>query len=368
MKILAIGGGSMGKRRLRDLTHLKRGDVLLFEPNADRCKEVAETFGVQAFTDFDSALAQKPDVITISTPPALHERYVETAVEKNLHVFAEVPFVLDQKLLEKIADKAPSYNRVLGISCTSRYYPAFRLIRELIQKNAVGKPLYFEYSLGNYLPDWHPYEDYRKFYAGDMKLGGAGLDMILHEMNAIQWWLGKVESVFGRLTKLSALEINGPDNHDCLLTFTSGCRGFFHHDVLEQGTQGRHLRLIGVAGTIEWHQNLPSVRYFDGRTNQAQQVDFENVSDWDTAVAASKEVSEVLARRSAQSGRIPSESAPQFTYESCYLREMRYFLDAVEGKHPYTMATFEEELHSVQVFHTIVRSSQEQRELKVGQG
>src|SRR6185437_13689293 len=166
----------------------------------------------------------------VSTPPALHEPYVRAAVEHGKHVLAEVPFLFQYGSLREVADQAKQEGKktVLGVSHTIRYYPPYRLIHDLLQKRTVGRPLYFEYSLGNYLPDWHPYEDYRKFYGSDEQMGGAGMDMLLHDMSPIQWWMGKVKSIYARLTKQSSLEIKGPDNHDILLTFASGCRGYFH--------------------------------------------------------------------------------------------------------------------------------------------
>jgi predicted dehydrogenase len=326
---------------------------------------VSASFEIPGFTDFEKAIAQKPAVMTISTPPALHEQYVLQAMDRQMHVFAELPFILDLKKLADVADRAKETSTVLGVSCTIRYYPPFRLIHDLLLQKRIGRLLYFEYSLGNHLEDWHPYEDYRKFYASDAKLGGAGLDMILHEIAAIHWWLGDIESAYGRLSKVSSLEISGPDTHDALLTFASGCRGYFHHDIIERGTLGRHLRIVGEDGTIEWHQNLPAIRVYEQGAARAVEATFDQASDWEAAVAASREVTGILAKQRSQSGQIPLTEAPRFTYESCYLREMHHFMEACRGEHPYTQATLEQELHTVRTFHAIVGSSEQQRELNV---
>ena len=201
MKILAVGAGSMGRRRLRDLLALEAGEVVLYEPQADRCYEIAARFGLRGFTDFEKALAEKPDAMTVSTPPALHDRYVQKAVDLRIHVFAEVPFVLDPEVLGAITATADDYPSVLGVSHTMRYYPPVRIIHDRILSGHIGKPLYLEYSLGNYLPDWHPYEDYRRFYASDVSeatlstahriLFGrlAGICSLRPTLNTLQSWL-----------------------------------------------------------------------------------------------------------------------------------------------------------------------------------
>jgi predicted dehydrogenase/branched-subunit amino acid aminotransferase/4-amino-4-deoxychorismate lyase len=367
MKVLVVGGGSMGRRRLRDLTYLYPGGVLLLEPVSERCKQVSTAFGIPGFSSLETAMEQGPDALAISTPPALHEPYVRAALDHGKHVFAEVPFLLDYNALHTIAATFAKDDRktILGVSHTIRYYPPYRLIHDLVHNGAVGRPLYLEYSLGNYLPDWHPYEDYRKFYASDQKMGGAGMDMLLHEISAIHWWLGPAAQIQARLAKVSSLEISGPDTHDILIRFANGAVGFFHHDIIERGTIGRHTRIVGEEGTIEWHQNQPTIRIFRGRENRNDELGFDQASDWLQAMEASREAGKLLAAQRAASGEIPAATAPSFTYESCYLREMRHFMYAVAGKAPYTGCTVDEELKTVAAFHAVLQSAEQGRELDV---
>ncbi len=365
MNVLVIGGGSMGRRRLRDLSYLCAGGVLLFEPSEERCAEVSKSFGVAGFTDLQTALGHQPDALVVSTPPAFHEPYVRLAIERGLHVFSEVPFLLEYGVLKEIAEQSPTKKLVMGVSHTIRYYPPYRLIHDLINENAIGKALYVEYSLGNYLPDWHPYEDYRKFYANDQKLGGAGMDMLLHEISAIQWWLGNISHVQARLSKVSTLEIAGPDTHDVLMRFASGTVGFFHHDVIERGTIGRHVRIVGEYGTIEWHQNQPAVRVYHGKEAREEILGYEKAADWGSAMEASRRAAELVAQKRAGSGVIPTASAPSFTYESCYLREISHFLSAARGEAAYAGCTLVDELNNVAAFESILESAETGRELAV---
>jgi predicted dehydrogenase len=359
MKVLVIGGGSMGRRRLRDLKALWPGEVMLLEPNEARCREIAGRFGVRGFTKLDDAFATQPDALAVCTPPALHEPYVREGIKRKLHIFAEVPFIMDLAAMEGVARQAPSYPAVLAMSHAPRYYPPFVILRDQIRRGVIGRPLYVEHSLGNYLPEWHPYEDYRTFYGGDWKLGGAGLDMIPHEFDALLWWLGPLSRVQARFSKLSSLELNGPDTQDVLLTFASGAVGYFHNDVIERGTTGRHVRIAGEEGTLEWHQGQPSVRLFLNSANK--HLGFDAAPDWADAQRASHEVARLIAESKAVSGKPPADGSGEYTYEANYFREMEHFVGAATGRHAFTTATVEDELAAVRAMHAIIRSGEEER-------
>ena len=366
MKILCIGAGSMGRRRLRDLTYLSRGDILHCEKSEERCTQAAAAFGVPGFTNLEEALSQSPDVVTVSTPPSLHEEPVRQAMKIGAHIFAEVPFFLDLKSMRELARQAAGYPAVLAASHSFRMYPPVRLIRELITSGAIGAPLYFEHSLGNHVAAWHAYERYQDFYAGDIRMGGAGMDMLPHDFLGIQWWMGKVESVYARLSKVSGLEVNGPDVHDVLLTFDSGAKGFFHNDIIEHGTVGRHVRIAGETGTIEWRQDQPGLRLYQAGRKVNETLGFDRARDWNAAVEASSEMFEILAKQRIASGQPPAPVLTNFTYESCYLREIRHFLDAVEGKLLYDdYVTLDEELHNVEIYHAVLRSSETGQEVRI---
>src|SRR5258708_25884654 len=183
MKVLVVGGRSMGRRRLRDLTYLNPGSVFLFEPQPQRCRDVSEAFATRGFTDFAEALALEPDAMVISSPPTLHASYVQTAMNRGLHVFAEVPFIHDKDILLEVAAGADGYPGVLGISHTMCYYPPVRIIHDVGRGGSLGRPLYAEFSLRNYLPDRHPHAAYRAFSAGQKELCGRALATPCDELN-----------------------------------------------------------------------------------------------------------------------------------------------------------------------------------------
>jgi len=341
----------MGKRRLRDLCHLAPGQVALHEPQPQRCREVSGIFGVPGFEDLEEALAWMPKAFVVSVPPALHDRYVFLAIERGLDVFAELPFLYRSGHFDKLQETGTGGCR-LGVSCTLRFYPAASLIKSILDSGRLGKILHLQYTLGYYLPDWHPNEDYRKFYAGDPKAGGAGIDMLFHELSLMQWWLGPVRDLTARCSKLSDLEIQGNDTQDVLLEFETGALGLFHHDVVERRSSGRHIRILGSEGTLEWDQG-GNVRWNPAQ-GDLESLPMASSPDWAEALKASRESAGILARYS--NWKVSGDPAADdfFTYESCYLREMRAWHEMVSRRADSGLATLEEERRVVQNVERIV--------------
>src|SRR5688572_30820560 len=85
----------MGKRRVRNLSFLKAGEIVGFDPREDRREEAASKYGIQTFAEFPEAMAWGPDALIISTPPDKHMPYMQAAAEAGIHFFCEASVVDD---------------------------------------------------------------------------------------------------------------------------------------------------------------------------------------------------------------------------------------------------------------------------------
>ena len=70
---------------------------------------------------------------------------------------------------------------------------------------------------GDYLPKWHPYEDYRDSYASRKELGGGVLLTQIHEFDNALYLFGIPHRIFTIGGKLSQLEINIEDTASVLM-------------------------------------------------------------------------------------------------------------------------------------------------------
>src|SRR3989338_7712418 len=158
-KFFQIGLGSMGKRRIRNLIHhgIKPNQIIGFDIRKNRIQEAVKLHGIMSVDGFAQGIKKfNPDVFIISTPPDAHDKYFLYALKNKKHFFVEHPTT--DKGYDQLLIKNPK--GVVGVPSNSwRFNPSVKKIKELIGKGAIGKVLAFQYHMGQYLPDWHSWED-----------------------------------------------------------------------------------------------------------------------------------------------------------------------------------------------------------------
>ena len=202
LKILQVGLGSMGKRRIRNLQELGITQIIGFDPNEDKRKQVKKLYKISTISDIKDGLDKKPDCMIISTPPDLHYKYAKLAIKNNIHFFTEVNLSsLDIfKIIQELKNK-----KIVGMpSSTMLFHPIIKQLKKLIREKKIGKPLTIYHHFGHYLPNWHPWEDYRKFYVSKKKTGAAR-EVVPFELVWMTHLFSDIHSVYGNINKISTL-------------------------------------------------------------------------------------------------------------------------------------------------------------------
>jgi predicted dehydrogenase len=258
MKVLVIGLGSMGKRRLRCLKRLGIADITGFDPRADRREEASSKYGIAATGDWDRARTLASDAWIVSTPPDTHVGYGTEAVTRGISFFTEAN-VTDPSMRELIAALAKS-DIVGAPSCTMRYYFGPRRIKAMVEAGAIGRPLTFTYQSGQYLPDWHPWESYKDFYVSK-RATGACREIVPFELCWLTDVFGPVASLSCMKDRLGDLDADIDDVYQLLLRFDNRVIGHLMVDVIARPAV-RLFRLLGTSGTIEWDHGLKRLRHY----------------------------------------------------------------------------------------------------------
>ena len=159
-----IGTGYMGKchalawtgvHAVFDDTPIVRR-VMLCEIEEGLARRRADEFGFEASTDDWRALIADPgvEVVSITTPNALHAPMAIAALEAGKHVWCEKPMAPSLADAERMAAAARASGRVAILGYNYIQSPAVRLIAKLLKSDAIGRLTHFRLEMDeDYMAD-----------------------------------------------------------------------------------------------------------------------------------------------------------------------------------------------------------------------
>jgi predicted dehydrogenase len=296
VRALIVGLGSIGRRHARNWSALGYGPLAI-------CHQVGapqpEELGVEArdYDDLAHALeAERPDVVLVTNPTSLHVRAARTAVEAGAHVLVEKPLGNSLLGVAELLEAARAKNRGLMVAYNLRFHPALKRLKALAEAGAIGRIVSARAEVGEYLPDWHPWEDYRRSYSGRRDLGGGAVLTFSHELDAMCWLLGAPARATAMVAHGSSLEIDAEDVAEIVLQFESGVIGSVHLDYVRRPPR-RTIELVGENGVLRWDYQGNRLEMYSADTRHWR------VEDGD----------------------------PRYTRNQMYLDELQYFAGAVRA-------------------------------------
>lgn len=276
MRALIVGLGSIGQRHARNLRTLLGDDVELL---ALRARSRTEVSGVRAITSIDDALAARPDIAFICNPTRLHVPVAQRLADAGVHLFLEKPVADSMDGVDDLVRTVEQRGIVAVVGCQLRFHPCLRRLQALLGAGAVGSVTSVRIAVGEYLPGWHPYEDYRESYAARRELGGGVILTLIHELDYAYWLFGKPERLFAVGGHLSNLEIDVDDTASILMQCRSGQRVLPVHVQMDflQRPPARNCEVVGDGGKIRVDLVGNTVCAYDaeGVMRDELRVDFE---------------------------------------------------------------------------------------------
>lgn len=265
LKFLVVGLGSMGKRRVRNLQAIGVDDIAGFDIREDRRSEAAEKYGIVVYAEFTSALENFcPDVLVISTSPEQHMAYAWHGLEHGLSCFIEASVVDADRILE-LHRRTVGTSVLMAPSCTMREFPGPKKIKELIQAGVIGRPLNLNYQTGQYLPDWHPWENIQDFYVSSRETGGCR-EIVPFELTWLNDIFGEPEAIGCVKAKLTDMNADIDDLYHCLLRYPEGLLANITVEVVSRPQVTRELRILGTDGQLVFSADENCVRYANNKT------------------------------------------------------------------------------------------------------
>jgi predicted dehydrogenase len=268
MRFLIAGLGSIGRRHLRHLVELGQEDIVLFRTHRGTMPD--EGFAdYPVETDLQAALAHKPDAVIISNPTALHLDVAIPAAKAGCHLLLEKPVSHNMDRLAELQAAADASGSRILVGFQFRYHPGLRKIAAILESNQIGRPLSFRTHWGEYLPGWHPWEDYRKGYSARKDLGGGVILTLTHSLDYIHWLLGEISSVWAFRERLSDLGLEVEDTAEIGLRFANGVFGSVHLNYTQRPPR-HQLEIVCSEGTINWDSAADRLKVYSASEERWQ--------------------------------------------------------------------------------------------------
>lgn len=279
MKVAIFGLGSIGRRHARCFLEAGATSLVGMDPSTERRSAFALEFGEQVTSIEAEALAQAPDLVVVASPNAFHVEQALAAARGGCSVFVEKPLGVNLAAAEELAAFVEERSIYLHMGSNWKFHPAFVLMKQLIEDGSLGVVTGGQVLAGQWLPDWHPWEDYRRMYAAREDLGGGAI-FDTHEIDYLSWLLGPVREFIGFRAHSNVLEIETEDVAAGVMRFASGALVTLLTDYIQR-TPRRRYHLSGDKGTLEWDYHSEEVTYCEPghRMEKRWTVAARNVDD-----------------------------------------------------------------------------------------
>ncbi len=218
-----IGCGRVAPRHAQSLGELEQARlVAVADVIESRAHRFAKDYGAEPYTDYRRLLDRSDiDVVSICTPSGMHAQMAVDALQAGKHVIVEKPMALSLEDADRMIATAKSTARKLCVVLQNRYNPPMQDLRRVVDEGRLGKIL-----LGNATVRWYrPQEYYGDGWHGTRAMdGGALMNQSIHHIDALQWLMGDVASVFAYTATL-AHKMEAEDIGVVALRFQSGALG-----------------------------------------------------------------------------------------------------------------------------------------------
>ena len=266
MRCLVVGSGSIGKRHINNLLD-NNVETAVFSSGASN--EVSIDSRITLHTkDWSDALNFCPDVVIIANPTSLHVSTIEKLVDENVFIFVEKPLGNDlEEVRALLTDDADLLVRV-AVGYNFRFHSAIQFLKKSLEDNLIGQITYVKCQVGQYLPDWHPEEDYKNSYVARADLGGGVLRTLSHEIDYVDFLLDKsIKDISCVTSNVSDLEIDVEDTANVLIRYENTIAEI-HMDMVRK-IPVRELDIYGEEGYLKWNDMDNSILL---RTKSDEQI------------------------------------------------------------------------------------------------
>ncbi len=319
-KAIIIGCGSIGQRHIRNLKKLGIKSIFALRSRKGFYQDLPSDLGVIELENWNAVFKQELDIAIISNPSSLHLETAKKLAPYVKGILIEKPLSNSLDGVEEFTSLINKNNTILFMGHNLMFHPIISNIKKFINTNDLGQIISIQSQVGHWLPDWHPYENYKMSYFAKKELGGGVALTLIHEIHLAIELAGMADEVCGMrsTSKLLDVDKNIDVISDIMIKHNSGCVSQIHMDFIQKP--------LHRSGIITFEQGWISYDFNEQK---------------------------VVAQTSNNKLPFVIWSDKKYNTNDMYIKELKYFIDYVEEgrvKHPFDIEGGVESLRVVEAY------------------
>ena len=190
MTIGLVGFGGIGRVHFSNYEHIADCKVIAICDPSSGARQAAEEKGVPCYENLNAMLAKEnPDVVDICVPTFMHYPMVMEALLDGRHVICEKPLALNSSHAGEMYALAEQRGLQLLVGHVLQFYPASKMLHEIVRDGRFGKPLDAVFLRLSACPRWAS----EGWLLDKAKSGLLPFDLHIHDLDLMVSLFGKPE-------------------------------------------------------------------------------------------------------------------------------------------------------------------------------
>ncbi len=254
IKVGIIGSGFIAEYHLYAYSLLPNVEIVgIAASSLEKAKSFMKRFDIpgKPYGNYEDLLKLECDAISVCLPNYLHKNITIDILNSGSHALVEKPLARNVEEGEEMLDAKKSSNRKIFYCENTMYAPSFSKVKEIIDEGALGA-IYMGRGREQHSG---PHSEW--FYKKEKAGGGALIDLGIHNIACLVWYLGcDVSEVFCQTRtlipdreKFGKCEVE--DNAVGVLYFENDAQVVIEESWTAPGGYDMRFELFGTEGQIK---------------------------------------------------------------------------------------------------------------------
>jgi UDP-N-acetylglucosamine 3-dehydrogenase len=191
LRVGVLGAGFMGSTHARAYHALPGVEVAgIYAHSGQRAAPLAEELATTWTDDLRDLLDDASvEAIDVCLPTPEHRAAAEAALDAGKHVLLEKPLALTAADADALVERAAQTDRVFMVAHVLRFWPEYVELQRRVAGGELGRPR------SGFASRRQPFPAWSALFARSDLTGGAVIDMMIHDYDALNWVFGAPRAV-----------------------------------------------------------------------------------------------------------------------------------------------------------------------------